>query len=879
MTNIEHLADDALEAVHANLHAALRSSDEFDTAQMEAHHLVTTEMTKRGLDHGHIDDIWTEIVIEKQTTPHLPLAEALADLPEAVAKSVIEQLGPINFVDATSILGVDGYSVRFDASADQIVEAPEPVLKDYPASVPLSPTQDALYRGYEAVAGQIGGFDQTAGADGAHYMGGSLNLFAEDGLRCANCVFFEGGGACEIVRGQIDPDGICKFWIIPEHLLVEAEVEVEAPEPTEKAAPLVSSTAPATSITYVVNLPGAEATMLKHGEHNQKDHGKWSAGMGKGDMDIIKRLLSKSAIKFAYSDAYENGLRLRDDSPDWVERSVASRRESLAKNLTHLREHAPRRQSVGTDEFAVIAESILDDQGFIDGATGARRAVRPPLFGSSVAAYMTTVDGFAKHAEHDQKTHGRRFSASVSTELSDSILARVKENGGLSVSMVDGHEPSSGYMVGKGAKYGDIAEADDFFDPVKGHKILAGYLIKHKRDLGSGKAYLGLWHNTENGKVYLDLSDNIQDRAKATSLGRRRDQISIWDVANFAEIETGGTGEINKGVAHGGEAGTAQGDSDSRGLRSDVRRGDHGLGQGRLGEGHRADGEVAKHGEHNQSDHGNWANGGGSVPALAENKKAAPGQYSEEAVKAAAEVRAHAETLEPGATEIMVRMSRQFGGKLEQLDQRLKTEESLARKIDADAVKDYNGDRERAAANLSDAIRYTMVFGDANYTEGMKATIKTMEADGYTFLDANGESRVKNFWFDGDDYQGINAKAAKDGMIVELQFHTPESLDFKEGRSFKADPGNEQVRVRFGDKAGKMVPLSLHALYENYRQETDLRVKWQDWSAMVRLAAQIPKPSKYQELLTIGKKSVKRFNKSRSPKTTGVGTLPAGGTQ
>ena len=132
--------------------------------------------------------------------------------------------------------------------------------------------------------------------------------------------------------------------------------------------------------------------------------------------------------------------------------------------------------------------------------------------------------------------------------VASSILERVKANGGLSVNMVNGEEPTAGYMVAKGTEYGQTVSAEDFYDPEKGPKILADYMKQHKEDLGTGKNYLGLWHNTEDGKVYLDVSENILDRGEAITAGQSRDQISIWDVANFAEVQTGGTGVTKQEV-------------------------------------------------------------------------------------------------------------------------------------------------------------------------------------------------------------------------------------------------------------------------------------------------------------------------------------------
>ena len=71
------------------------------------------------------------------------------------------------------------------------------------------------------LAVEFGKFDQTTGADGAHYAPGQANPFKGEGLMCQNCVFFdELANGCQIVSGSIEPEAICKLWIIPESTLV-----------------------------------------------------------------------------------------------------------------------------------------------------------------------------------------------------------------------------------------------------------------------------------------------------------------------------------------------------------------------------------------------------------------------------------------------------------------------------------------------------------------------------------------------------------------------------------------------------------------------------------------------------------------------------------
>jgi GNAT superfamily N-acetyltransferase len=214
------------------------------------------------------------------------------------------------------------------------------------------------------------------------------------------------------------------------------------------------------------------------------------------------------------------------------------------------------------------------------------------------------------------------------------------------------------------------------------------------------------------------------------------------------------------------------------------------------------------------------------IPPLAPESAIEPGR-DPDALKEAAEVRKKAEQMEPEVTNIMVELAETLGGDLDQLDQRLKSTDSLARKIKADADKDHDGDIKESAANVSDSIRYTMTVDGSRYTDSVSDVIAKFKAMGY-------EVKVKNFWEGGDPYQGINMKLKKNGVTVEFQMHTPESL---------------QTKVE-----------QLHDIYETYREiDTDsgkdlekLDRKSLLWEQMIGIASTIPNPDKYDELLNIG---------------------------
>lgn len=81
----------------------------------------------------------------------------------------------------------------------------------------LKKRQIALYEMFEEVAEKFGKWDKGVKADGAHYM--EKHPFVKEGLVCSNCSFFQGGRACEIVSGDIDPNAICKLWVIKDKLV------------------------------------------------------------------------------------------------------------------------------------------------------------------------------------------------------------------------------------------------------------------------------------------------------------------------------------------------------------------------------------------------------------------------------------------------------------------------------------------------------------------------------------------------------------------------------------------------------------------------------------------------------------------------------------
>lgn len=165
--------------------------------------------------------------------------------------------------------------------------------------------------------------------------------------------------------------------------------------------------------------------------------------------------------------------------------------------------------------------------------------------------------------------------------------------------------------------------------------------------------------------------------------------------------------------------------------------------------------------------------------------------------------------VEPDITRRMTNLAESQGFRLEGLKYRIKTTDSLTRKIDSDA-KRLRLAPDVAAKGISDSVRYTGIIPAENYTRATQKAIGDLKAAGY-------KARVKNYWQSGDPYQGVNiALTSPDGHGVELQFHTEESFRMKEYIN--------------------------HPIYEKYRVSTDNVERKSLWDRMVTNASTLPVP-------------------------------------
>ena len=101
-------------------------------------------------------------------------------------------------------------------SEDEMPDAEEEQMQDEPTAGSLSPNNYDLYEALEKNVSENGPWPQD-GPDGCGYK--KKSEFAGVGMKCGNCVFFNSGGTCDIVEGEVAEEGLCRFWIIPNEKL------------------------------------------------------------------------------------------------------------------------------------------------------------------------------------------------------------------------------------------------------------------------------------------------------------------------------------------------------------------------------------------------------------------------------------------------------------------------------------------------------------------------------------------------------------------------------------------------------------------------------------------------------------------------------------
>jgi hypothetical protein len=161
---------------------------------------------------------------------------------------------------------------------------------------------------------------------------------------------------------------------------------------------------------------------------------------------------------------------------------------------------------------------------------------------------------------------------------------------------------------------------------------------------------------------------------------------------------------------------------------------------------------------------GSWSSG--------DTRRLTPEQNTE-ATKACADIHDEGErVILPAMLQIEAAHSNR---RLTGLEHMLKGVDRLKEKI-ADALRARPGlTSTQALSIVPDPVRFTFTYSPDRYAEGVLADVERLKEIGLE------EVKLKNLWSD-EQYKGINSqwRRPETGLRIEVQFHTPASLEAKE---------------------------------------------------------------------------------------------------
>lgn len=198
---------------------------------------------------------------------------------------------------------------------------------------------------------------------------------------------------------------------------------------------------------------------------------------------------------------------------------------------------------------------------------------------------------------------------------------------------------------------------------------------------------------------------------------------------------------------------------------------------------------------------------------------AAAGQVLRDLESGTKALRERARNLEGQVTSLLRGVAEAHNARLEGENYRLKTGESLERKLKErlrSLLERHRSHRfyyPRLADvfyEVDDALRYTMVVCAKDYAQTTGAVLQTLEKS------LSCTHAHFNYWAEGSTYRGVNAFIKWNGFTFELQFHTPESWQLKQAAS--------------------------HEIYESFRELPPGRSKLVLYEHMKGLWSDVPMP-------------------------------------
>ena len=179
----------------------------------------------------------------------------------------------------------------------------------------LNPEEADLADALIILADKYGKFNEDETGIWAGYDTAEENEVASIGVKCGNCVLYRGGTECAIISAEVEPEGKCRFAVIPDGIVAGAGTgpcwkgykQVGMKEKNGKQVPnCVPTSAEAAIMATAGSKPAPKKDQIKGSDKNKK--GSASDGKGVTFTEAITKSLEKKVAE--HNEKAKNGRKV-----------------------------------------------------------------------------------------------------------------------------------------------------------------------------------------------------------------------------------------------------------------------------------------------------------------------------------------------------------------------------------------------------------------------------------------------------------------------------------------------------------------------------------------------------------------------------------------
>jgi hypothetical protein len=160
----------------------------------------------------------------------------------------------------------------------------------------LTPDEKALHDALVEIAQQYGKFNEDSTGIWAGYETAEENDEKEIGVKCSNCALYMGGVECEILAFEVEPEGKCRFAVIPDgYVNVSGQMDDEDDMPNDMDDMLKADI----NLTPTSGMKSAAARALAWKKEGKR--GGTRVGLARANQIVNGTELSESTVARMYS--------------------------------------------------------------------------------------------------------------------------------------------------------------------------------------------------------------------------------------------------------------------------------------------------------------------------------------------------------------------------------------------------------------------------------------------------------------------------------------------------------------------------------------------------------------------------------------------------